>query len=294
MKQLTRALAALLVLSLLLPLAGCGATEPLPEPVPTPPSAYLPYVGDYTLFGVRHGDYIVDPAALEPEIRSVLHLEDGGLGTLEINDEAGRIGSWLISGDRIVLNPGESAMSGLYRDGIVILYMDDGGTLYYAAGDADLSEFTLVGREEYAEILAAEALAEAEREEKRRIEEMGKPSVPGEYFLYSTKRGELVTFEEEYPAEDGMRLTLREDGGGELILSFGTVELDWTLDETIFSFRDRSGFLGELSGVLKDVGVIALAMKNADGNVVYTFRRPAAEPDGDAAKTPDPDADTRR
>ena len=37
MKHFSRLPAVLLVLAMLLPLAGCGATEPLPEPVPTPP-----------------------------------------------------------------------------------------------------------------------------------------------------------------------------------------------------------------------------------------------------------------
>ena len=290
MKRFSPLTAVLLILATLLALAGCGATEPLPEPVPTPPSAYLPYVGAYTLFGVRHGDYIVDPTALDIEIHSVLTLEDGGMGTLSINGESGRIGSWTISGDTIILNPGASPMTGLYRDGVVILSMDDGSTLYYAVEGADRTAFPLIGRDEYTAILAAEALAEAEREERRKAEELGKPRLPGEYSLYSIKRGDVIERVEDFGAEDSMHITLRDDGSGEILLPSGRFEISWSVEDTILSFRDSSGFLGDLSGVVKRDGVFALGMKNIGEGVVYTFQRidpeeEEADADSDAAQS---------
>ena len=242
-------------------------------------------MGEYTLFGVRHGDYIVDPAALDIEIRSVLTLEDGGMGTLSINGESGRIGSWTISGDRIVLNPSTSPMTGLYREGIVILSMDDGSTLYYAAEDADRSAFPLSGREEYTAILAAEALAEAEREERRKAEELGKPRIPGEYSLYSIKRGDVIERVEDFGAEDSVHVTLREDGSGEILLPSGRFEISWSVEDTILSFRDSSGFLGDLSGVVKRDGVFALGMKNLGEGVIYTFQRIDPEEEAEESET---------
>ena len=281
MNRSLRPAAALLALALLLSLCACGATEPKPEPVPTPPSVYLPYVGDYTLFGVRHGDYIVDPAAMEIEIHSVLTLLDGGMGMLSINETSGRIGSWTISGEKIILNPDSSPISGLYRDGIVILTMEDGSTLYYAAEGADRSAFPLIGKEEYTAILAAEALAEAEREAKRRELEAARRgediTIPGVYYMYSFERdGETVnaTF---FGSSGDPRITLREDGSGEIHLSGGDFSFDWSYVEGVLSFRERSGLFGDLSPVLLRDGVLTMTVTNQNGSSPCIFARMDAD-----------------
>lgn len=281
MQRSLRPAAALLALALLLTLCACGATEPVPEPVPTPPSVYLPYVGDYTLFGVRHGDHIVDPAAMEIEIRSVLTLEDGGRGTLSINEDAGRIGSWTIAGEKIILNPDSSPLSGLYRDGVVILTLEDGSTLYYAAEGADRSAFPVIGRDEYTAILAAEALAEAERTARLEADAAARRgetiTIPGVYYMYSFERdGETVNATFFGKAGDP-HITLREDGSGEIHLSGGDFSFDWSYEDELLSFRERSGLFGDLSPVLLRDGVLTLTVTNQNGSFPCIFARKDAD-----------------
>ena len=261
MKTTTRLCALTLTLLMLLGLCACGATEPQPEPVPTPISPYLRYVGDYTLFGVRHGDYIVDPEAMDTELRSVLTLLDGGQGMLSINDESGRIGSWTISGEELVLNPESSPMKGLYRDGIVILTLDDGSTLYYAAEGADRSAFPLIGRDEYSAILAAEALAEAEREAARLEEEEKNITIPGLYFIYAIEDAGLYVAADGFGQNEDLSILLETNGRGKIRVDDDTYSFKWRLEDGVLSFEDPSGRFDDFVPELKRNGVFYLTIE---------------------------------
>ena len=273
MKKTTRLCAALLALLMLLPLCACGATEPQPEPVPTPISPYLRYVGDYTLFGVRHGDYIVDPEAMDTELRSVLTLLDGGQGTLSINDESGRIGSWTISGEELILNPESSPMKGLYRDGIVILTLDDGSTLYYAAADADRSAFPLIGREEYAAILAAEALAEAEREAARLEQAEKYVTIPGLYFIYAIEEEGLYVAAEDFGQNEDLSILLETNGRGKIRVDDKTYSFRWSYEDGVLSYDDPSGTFTDFVPELKRDGVFFLTIEIEGTNYTLLYAR---------------------
>ena len=273
MKNRPRLAAALLALALLLSLCACGATEPKPEPVPTPPSPYLPYLGAYTLFGVRHGDVIVDPAAMEVEIRSVLTLQDGGMGTLSINEDSGRIGSWTIAGERITLNPDSSPMTGFYRDGVIILTMDDGSTLYYASESADRSGYPIIGQEEYSAILAAEALAEAEREAERLADAEKNITIPGLYFIYAVEEEGLYLGVPDFGSNENMSILLETNGRGKIRVEDNTYSFKWKYEEGALSFEDAAGNFSDFSPALRRNGLFSLTLEVAGERCTLLYAR---------------------
>lgn len=121
----------------------------------TSPAEDMPLEGEYTLFAVQNDGYTVD--SNEMEIYSTLTLNEGGTGSMTMDEDAMDIESWSAEDGMltVVLTDGSSAQAVI---GNGILELDIPGTgdmlLYYAQDGADISGYELMSVDE---ILAAYA-----------------------------------------------------------------------------------------------------------------------------------------
>ena len=124
------------ILVMLLTLCACGEKDE--------------NAGLYRCVEVRDGDYPMDLAD------SVLNLDQGGYGELEINGEGGSI-RWTREGSELRLDVNGQVLAGTIKDGLVSLEIPEGITVVYA-------------REDRAESYLAERAGEREQQALRQAE----------------------------------------------------------------------------------------------------------------------------
>ena len=108
-----------------------------------------PAEGEYTLFGVRMNGLTIESGAFE--IESVLTLEEGGKGSMILDEDSMEIASWEVKdGDFSITMADGSSATGRCCDGVAALdlYGDGSMLLYYAKAGVDLSDYTLLNKEQ--------------------------------------------------------------------------------------------------------------------------------------------------
>lgn len=121
------------------------------------PKEEPPAEGEYTLFGVRMYGLTIESGAFE--IESVLTLEKGGTGTMTMNGDTMDVKSWEVKdGDLSITMADGSSATGRCCDGVAALdlYSDGSMLLYFAKEGVDLSDYTLLNKEEALEAYNAE------------------------------------------------------------------------------------------------------------------------------------------
>lgn len=160
MKKAFRFSVLLLCLCLLPVLCACGAESSAAPAAPETPSPLAQHAGEYTLFAISYGEWLVAPEALD--FSSSLTLREDGTGLLSINEQSGPVQQWMLDGEQVVIESGVSTIEGTLKDGVAILDFDNDNLLYYALPGAELSAYSPLSLDELVALLAKDALGGAE------------------------------------------------------------------------------------------------------------------------------------